>query len=436
MNEQQHLEEVIGRFLQNIRENEEISKEEAIYLKRRIRPAMEYLIVQENIDGMKKMADRGWFGEQELNGFLTRAGELKKWDAFRVLLAWKNHISTKEKSPNTATKQELLTGLMKHCKNELCWRYPELGRALLELRVQPDEQVTAMRTDGESLYVNPEYLIHRFGENPENVYEEYLRLIRQCIEMPESFGKETEKQKTICKNGKRSQKNLRLPMAQEENEEARIVVVRKKNFPKLRRENMTTDGFLRRFTVTREEMKLDQDAFDPVAYYYGMERYGNLPMIEPLETREGNRLEELAIAIDTSGSCKKETVARFLGETRRILEEKENFFENWKVCLIQCDSFIQEKVMIHSANEWETYREQMVIHGRGGTDFRPVFEEVERMREKREFSDLKALIYFTDGDGIYPEKKPDYETAFVFVKKSEKMDRVPGWAKKLLVTEK
>lgn len=91
-------------------------------------------------------------------------------------------------------------------------------------------------------------------------------------------------------------------------------------------------------------------------------------------------------------------VARFLGETRRILEEKENFFENWKVCLIQCDSFIQEKVMIHSAKEWEAYREQLVIHGRGGTDFRPVFEEVERMREKREFSDLKALIYFTDGD--------------------------------------
>ena len=389
MNEQQHLEEVIGRFLQNTRENEEISKEEAIYLKRRIRPAMEYLIVQENIDGMKKMADRGWFGEQELNGFLTRAGELKKWDAFRVLLAWKNHISTKEKSPNTATKQELITSLMKHCKNELCWRYPELGRALLELRVQPDEQVTAMRTDGESLYVNPEYLIHRFGENPENVYEEYLRLIRQKEELSE------------IEKGKYDYRR-----------------------------------FLRRFTVTREEMKLDQDAFDPVAYYYGMERYGNLPMIEPLETREGNRLEELVIAIDTSGSCKKEMVARFLGETRRILEEKENFFENWKVCLIQCDSFIQEKVMIHSAKEWEAYREQLVIHGRGGTDFRPVFEEVGRMREKREFSDLKALIYFTDGDGIYPEKKPDYETAFVFVKKSEKMDRVPGWAKKLLVTEK
>ena len=28
--------------------------------------------------------------------------------------------------------------------------------------------------------------------------------------------------------------------------------------------------------------------------------------------------------------------------------------------------------MIHSAKEWEAYREQLVIHGRGGTDFRPV----------------------------------------------------------------
>ena len=164
----------------------------------------------------------------------------------------------------------------------------------------------------------------------------------------------------------------------------------------------------------------------------GMEIF---PMIEPLETREGNRLEELVIAIDTSGSCKKEIVARFLGETRRILEEKENFFENWKVCLIQCDSFIQEKVMIHSAKEWEAYREQLVIHGRGGTDFRPVFEEVERMREKREFSDLKALIYFTDGQGTFPERMPDYQTAFVFIQEGYSIPEVPVWAIRLILDE-
>ena len=193
---------------------------------------MEYLIGQENIDGMKKLADRGWFGEQELNGFLTKAGELEKWDAFRVLLAWKNHISVKEKSTATETKQELIAGLMKHCKNELCWRYPELGRALLELRVQPDEQVTAMETDGESLYVNSEYLIQLFGENPEKVLK-----CRNVLE------RRQRNRKQSAKNGRKSQKNLRLPTAQAENEEARTAVVRVKNFLKSRRENMTTGGF-------------------------------------------------------------------------------------------------------------------------------------------------------------------------------------------------
>lgn len=122
-------------------------------------------------------------------------------------------------------------------------------------------------------------------------------------------------------------------------------------------------------------MELDLDSFDPVAYHYGLEHYGSLPFIEPPETREGNRVEELVIAIDTSGSCKKEIVAKFLGETRSILEEKENFFSRWNVCLIQCDSFVQDVTMIHSPKEWEAYRETITIKGRGGTDFRPVFQK-------------------------------------------------------------
>lgn len=125
----------------------------------------------------------------------------------------------------------------------------------------------------------------------------------------------------------------------------------------------------------------------------------------------------------------KEIVAKFLGETRSILEEKENFFSRWNVCLIQCDSFVQDVTMIHSPKEWEAYRETIIIKGRGGTDFRPVFQKVEELRKQHVFRNLKALIYFTDGDGIYPEQKPDYETAFVFVRQTEKMNLVPKWAK-------
>ena len=64
------------------------------------------------------------------------------------------------------------------------------------------------------------------------------------------------------------------------------------------------------------------------------------------------------------------------------------------------------------------------------------FELIRKEQEKRELQNLKALIYFTDGDGIYPRQKPDYETAFVFVKKTENMRLVPDWAYKLVIGER
>ncbi len=194
--------------------------------------------------------------------------------------------------------------------------------------------------------------------------------------------------------------------------------------------------FLKRFAVPREEVELDTESFDYIFYNLGMERYGNTPLIEPLEYKEVNRLEELVIAIDTSSSCSEETVRGFLGETYRILEEKENFFRKMKVYLIQCDSCIQDVKVIHSEEEWKAYSKNIKIRGRGGTDFRPVFHYISRQREKKEIRNLKALIYFTDGDGIYPQSRPEYETAFVFLEKNARMDRVPDWAYKLLVPAK
>ncbi|MDO5344633.1 MAG: VWA-like domain-containing protein [Lachnospiraceae bacterium] len=194
-------------------------------------------------------------------------------------------------------------------------------------------------------------------------------------------------------------------------------------------------NFLKRFAVLREEAELDTESFDYILYSYGMEHYGNLPLIEPLEYKEVNRLEELVIAIDTSGSCTAQMVSRFLGETYGILAEKENFFRKMKVYLIQCDCSIQDVTVIRSGEEWEEYRSHAVIKGRAGTDFRPVFRYVEQEREKKNIRNLRALIYFTDGDGVYPGVKPDYETAFVFVKRTPFMGRVPGWARTLITGE-
>ena len=142
------------------------------------------------------------------------------------------------------------------------------------------------------------------------------------------------------------------------------------------------------------------------------------------------------IAIDTSGSCSKETVRNFLRETYSILSDRENYFHKMEVYLIQCDCMVQSVAVIRSPEEWVNYSRAITIEGRGGTDFTPVFRYVDDLRSRGKLGDLKALLYFTDGDGCYPREKPGYETAFVFLKPSEFLGAVPGWAEKILMEDR
>ena len=75
----------------------------------------------------------------------------------------------------------------------------------------------------------------------------------------------------------------------------------------------TTDyrAFLRRFAALREEVAIDADSFDYGYYAYGLRHYGNMPLIEPLETREMRKIEDFVIAIDTSMSTSGELVRSF-----------------------------------------------------------------------------------------------------------------------------
>lgn len=193
--------------------------------------------------------------------------------------------------------------------------------------------------------------------------------------------------------------------------------------------------FLGRLFVCREEMQVDPDSIDYIPYLYGLEHYGNVLLMEPLETTETSRLEEFVIAIDTSGSCSGAVVRRFLEETYGILSRRENFFRKMNVHLIQCDSMIQDHRKVTCEREWKDYMAHLKIQGLGGTDFTPVFRLVDQMLEKKEIRKLKGLLYFTDGDGIYPNRKPAYETAFVFPWKRPEKQQAPGWAWKLYLPE-
>ena len=104
--------------------------------------------------------------------------------------------------------------------------------------------------------------------------------------------------------------------------------------------------FLKKFAVTKEELSLDMDSFDYIPYDYSRRMYENLVFLEPLEYREVQKLSEFVIAIDTSGSCSGEIVRQFLSETWEIFQEKDNFFRDMRIHLIQCDCLIQEHICV------------------------------------------------------------------------------------------
>ena len=185
--------------------------------------------------------------------------------------------------------------------------------------------------------------------------------------------------------------------------------------------------YLRRFSTTREELRLDLSGFDYIPYYYGLARYGNMPLIEPLEYAESHKVESLVIAIDTSGSCTRPVVERFLAEIERILMRHDAFFARMDVHIIQCDAIVQSHVAIHSLDEWKAYMKDLVIRGRSGTDFTPVFDLVEKLRREGALKHLKGLLYFTDGDGVYPRRPTPYETAFVFSSRRALDFKRPRW---------
>ena len=205
------------------------------------------------------------------------------------------------------------------------------------------------------------------------------------------------------------------------------------NLSAVNREKYDYTAFLKKFAVMGEMMKINDDEFDYIFYTYGLQLYEKMPLIEPLGYKDVKAIKEFVIAIDTSGSTSGELVQKFVQKTYNILKSTESFFTKINLHIIQCDADIQEDVKITTQEEFDEYLKNMKIHGLGGTDFRPVFEYVGNLRQNKEFSNLKGLIYFTDGYGTFPQKKPDYDVAFVFIDDEYNNPDVPPWAIKLIL---
>ena len=206
-----------------------------------------------------------------------------------------------------------------------------------------------------------------------------------------------------------------------ENEERKTTIAQEEMFEQFANdalEKMNKQGdlplALERFFSVSDHSKVDwrQELYSAIDRHY----YDNYRMMPPskkllysgiyLPSLYSDTLR-LAIAIDSSGSVDERLLSTFMSEVEAILIH----FPSYIIDLIVCDAKIQNYKQIVSGEPLE-----IEIKGGGGTDFRAVFEMIER-----ELDAPTLLLYFSDTQGTFPEKEPFYEVMWI----SSEMVEVP-----------
>lgn len=191
---------------------------------------------------------------------------------------------------------------------------------------------------------------------------------------------------------------------------------------------------IRRFCSIRERAEIDPDSINALWYHLGVELTGDTPIIEPDELREDVPVLDLAVALDTSGSCGGHIMRAFLGELLAILRDAGG--PKMEFTLIQCDAEIQSVQTMTREDTVERMMKGMKISGFGGTDFRPVFQYIKKANDSLEGKHFRGLLYLSDGFGAFPKERPDYPVVFLFPREDEFQccaPDVPKWVTKAFI---
>jgi predicted metal-dependent peptidase len=127
------------------------------------------------------------------------------------------------------------------------------------------------------------------------------------------------------------------------------------------------------------------------------------------------QLGKVVVAIDSSGSISLKALQAFASEVAKMATLVED------ITIIVADAQIQQVVKTRDVPD---FIKELKILGRGGTDHRPVFEEIQKQRMEPEL-----FIGLTDGDTYYPEKKPNYPVMWCL---TEERTDTP-WGKRVFI---
>lgn len=121
---------------------------------------------------------------------------------------------------------------------------------------------------------------------------------------------------------------------------------------------------------------------------------------------------EIAIGLDTSGSMSDKDIKDCVSEVLGILRA----FDSVKLTVLECDADVHAAENIESVEELQALK----IKGGGGTDFVPVFEWL-----KKNKPEVKAVVFFTDGYGNFPQQSPDYPVLWCVTENGMDRDKFP-----------
>lgn len=187
------------------------------------------------------------------------------------------------------------------------------------------------------------------------------------------------------------------------------------------------------FTVS-EGYKEDEDTIDTIMYQYGLDNYEDVAFIEPADVQSRRKLGNLVIAMDTSGSCSGYIADQFVSETRAIISTLSRDVDFDGIYFIQADSKIQSEKYYDDIDEWNTdFDDEVSLYGFGGTSFIPVFNRCNELSDKG--IKIDCLLYYTDGEGQFPNRKPDNYKTFLVMPDTDDEENgfIPDWIDKRVV---
>ena len=159
-------------------------------------------------------------------------------------------------------------------------------------------------------------------------------------------------------------------------------------------------GYLRRFTGTSTKI------FTKKIRRKENYRYEDNPGLK-IKMRQ-----HMLLAIDTSGSVSNEELTEFMNEIHHIHKAGVD------ITIVQCDTSIRSIEPYKGKND-------LKVHGRGGTEFDPVLDYYNANLKK-----YTSLVYFTDGE-CYTSVKPRNRVLWVLSERSEMNEDLPGQVIKL-----